>query len=321
MGQLMSIFKWLGRHKWKFVLMFVSALTFIFLLFPFSDLSDLVSSQVSKLTHNQIFLQFEKMRVSVFPEAGLALDEVYVEGQGIPALKAREIVATPSLSSLITQKPAGTISAKGFLKGDIEVSLKPGTKSENGVERQKVQLTAKRLNLSELRELLQMPIVLKGNVDASSSALIDLTFQEQPDMDFNLKVDRFELPTSNVQTQMGPLTLPDLKLASVEIRGRLSGGKLLIEEGLIGKDSDEVHGTIKGDIGMVIQNQNGSAAPLLGAYNFDINLNIKKSFQDKAQLFLSFIDSYKTPTPEGALYKFRVTAGSPQVPPNISALR
>lgn len=309
------------QHKWKFLLTIVSTLVFGFLLFPFGDLADLISSQVSKLTNNQVYLQFENMNMSLFPDTGVALKDVHVEGQAFPSLKAQEVIFTPSVMSLISQKPAGTVHAKGFLRGEIEVSMKPGPKSDNGTERQRITLNAKQLSLADLKNLANLPISIKGSTNITSQALVDLSFSEQPDMDVTLKIDRFELPTSNVQTMMGPLTLPELKLTSVELRGRLSAGKLLIEEGNIGKENDELRGTIKGNINLVIQNRGGAISPQMGAYNFDIDLNVRKSLQDRAGLFLTFIDAYKTPNPEGAQYRFKVSATDLQNPPNISAMR
>ncbi len=56
-------------------------------------------------------------------------------------------------------------------------------------------------------------------------------------------------------------------------------------------------------------------------YNFEVSLNIKKSFQDRAALFLSFIDNYKTPTADGALYSFKLTGSNLMAPPSMSALK
>lgn len=321
MDQVKKFFQLIGQHKGKFVLMIFSAVVFAVLLFPFSDLGDLVSSQVSKMTNNQVYLQFDKLRMSLFPETGVALDEVYLEAQAFPPLKSRELVFTPSVSSLINQKPAGTVALRGFLNGDVEASLKPGLKTENGIERQKVTLNAKKLSLAQLRELAQLPVMIKGNLDVDSQALADFTFQEQPDMDVVLKIDKFELPPATVQTMMGPITLPDLKLSAVELKGRLSAGRFQIEEGVIGKSPDEINGTIKGGIALTIQNRNGQMAPIVGAYDFAIDLNIKKGFQDRAALFLSFVDQFKTPTADGARYAFKLNATSPQLPPSMSALR
>jgi type II secretion system protein N len=321
MDRVKAFLGWLWSHKLKFFVTLFSVLAFGFLLFPFSDLSDLVSAQVSKVTNGQVYLQFDNLRMSVFPETGIAFDQVYLEGQGLPTLKADELVFTPSVSSLIYQKPAGSVAAKGFLKGEIEASLKPGTKSDNGIERQKITLSAKKLSLADIRDIAQLPILMTGSTSFETGGMMDLTFQEQPDMDLTLKIDDLVLPPSNVQTAMGPLTLPDLKLASVELKGRLAGGQFLIEEGLIGKESDELRGKIKGSLGLQIQNRNGSFFPVMGSYSFEIDLSVRKSFQDKANLFLTFIDNFKTPLADGAQYKFKVSGADFQGPPTMGAAR
>lgn len=317
------------KHKGKFVLMLASAVVFLFLLFPLSDLSDLITAQVARLTNNSVYLQFEEMHLSVFPTPGIAFNEVHVEGQGIPPLKSQELIMTPSVMSLVTQKPAGTVTAKGFLQGQIEVSIKPGSKSDNGVERQSIKLNAQQLSLSGLRELAQLPVLIRGTMGVESQALADLSFQEQPDMDITLTVERFEMPGSNLQTLMGPVTLPELKLSSVELKGRLSAGKFLIETGRIGRETDEIRGTVKGNIDLTIQNRNGNLTPQFGGYNLDLDLNMKKIFQSRAELILSLMDSYlgkdvdkyRTPTTDGVHYRFKVASPNLQLPPSISALR
>ncbi|PIS09748.1 MAG: type II secretion system protein GspN [Bdellovibrio sp. CG10_big_fil_rev_8_21_14_0_10_47_8] len=318
---LKKLFQLILVHKWKFALSLASAILFAFLLFPFSDLGDLVTSQVSKITNDQVYLRFDRLRMSLFPQPGVALDEVYLETHQIPPLKSKELIFTPSISSLISQKPAGTLSADGFLNGQIKVSLKPTSKSENGLERYKLSVTAEKISLSELRDLAQLPVMLKGQLNLNTEATANLAFQEQPEVELQMSVDKFELPSGNLQTMMGPLTLPELKLSSIHLKGRLAAGKFIIEDGTIGKDGDEVHGTVKGDMNLVIQNRGGTFVPIFGAYRLDIDLNIRRSFEERASLFLSFVSQYKSPTAQGSRYSFKINATNPQLPPNISALR
>ncbi|MGZ3771234.1 MAG: type II secretion system protein GspN [Bdellovibrio sp.] len=321
MDKIRKLFTLLKNSKGKIFVMSLSSITFLFLLFPFDDLSDLISSLVSKVTNNSVYLQFEKLKMSLFPQPGVKMDQVYIESIRTPALSAQELVITPSIRGLIQQKPYGHVSAKGILKGDVSVDIGKGAKSDNGVERQKVEITAQKVSLLDLRELANLPVLLKGQLNLQTTALADLTFQEQPEVDVDMTISKFELPPSNVETAMGPLTLPDLKLTSVELKGRLSAGRFIIETGTIGKPGDEIYGTIKGNIGFTIVNQGGGFGKQIGAYDFNIDLKAKRSFQEKAVLFLSFVDSYKTPTAEGAQYKFKVSANSPDAPPSIGGAR
>ena len=321
MEQLRQLITLIRQSKGKIFVMVLSALVFVFMLFPFDDLSDLISSQVSKLSNNSVYLQFDKLKMSIFPQPGVQMDQVYIESLRTPALSAQELVITPSISGLIAQKPYGQVSAKGLLKGDVDIQVSKGAKTENGLERHRVEVTAKKVSLHDIRELANLPVLLKGQLNLQTTALADLSFQEQPDVELDLSISKFELPPSNVNTPMGPLTLPDLKLTSVELKGRLSAGRFIIETGTIGKPGDDLYGSIKGDIALTINNRGGSFAPQVGAYNFEVDLRTKKSFQDRAALFLTFIDGYKTPTSEGGQYKFKLTASNPMMPPSIGAAR
>jgi type II secretion system protein N len=321
MEQLRQFLKLISQSKGKIAVMILSTLVFAFILFPFDDLSDLISSQVSKLSNNSVYLSFEKLKMSIFPQPGVKMDSVYIETLNTPALSAQELVITPSVSGLIQQKPYGQVSAKGLLKGDVELSMGKGSRTENGLERHKLEISAKKVSLNDLRELANLPVMLKGELDLESTALADLTFQEQPDIDVDMKINKFELPPSNVNTPMGPLTLPDLKLTAVELKGRLAAGRFIIETGTIGRPGDELYGSIKGDININIVNRGGRFGQQIGAYNFTIDLKAKKSFQDRAGLFLALLDGYKTPTAEGAQYQFKVSATNPMMPPSISRSR
>ncbi len=321
MENLTQLFKLLKEGKGKIFVMLTSVVVFALILFPFDDLSDLVTSQVSKLSQNSVYLSFEKLKLSLFPTPGVQLDQVYIESIRTPALSAEELVITPSISGLIQQKPYGNVRAKGLLKGDVEIQVGKGPQTENGVERQKIEVSVKKVSLFDIRALASLPVMLKGQINLEGTALADLTFQEQPDLDLNLTINQFELPPSNVNTPMGPLTLPDLKLTSVELKGRLSAGRFIIETGTIGKPGDELFGTIKGNIGISIINRGGAIAHQMGAYNIEVDLKAKKSFQDRAALFLSFIDGYKTATADGGQYRFKLTATNPMMPPSIGAVR
>lgn len=321
MEQFRQLLKLIRESKGKIFVLVVSALVFTFMLFPFDDLSDLITSQVSRLSNNSVYVQFEKLKMSFFPQPGVQMDQVYIESLRTPAISAQELVITPSVRGLIQQKPYGHVSAKGLLKGDVDVHVGKGSKTENGGERHKIEISAKKVSLHDLREMANLPVLLKGQLNLESTALADLTFQEQPDIEMNLSINQFELPPSNVNTPMGPLTLPDLKLSTVELKGRLAAGQFVIENGTIGKPGDELYGTIKGKIGLTIVNRGNSFGHQIGAYNIEVDLKTKRSFQERAALFLTFIDGYKTPTSEGSQYKFKVSASNPMMPPSIGAVR
>lgn len=317
----MNILKSFLEHRNKFLLWIFSGFIFLFLLFPFDDLGDLVSSQVSKLTDNSIYLRFDKLNMSLFPQPGFQFNQVYIENVNTPPLSAQELTITPSISGLIRKKPYGHVSAVGLFKGNVDLSLGSGSRTESGLERHKVEIKAKKLNLQNLRELVGLPVPVKGQLDIEvKNAQADISFVEQPEADVVLQIHQFELPTSNLPTQMGTLTLPELKLSNVELKGRLSGGKLNTT-GFLGQEGDEIYGTVKVNLGLPIQNLNGLPSARLGAYVIELDIVTKRPFQEKAALFLSFLESYKQTLPDGAQYKLKISGNGPNAIPSISALR
>ncbi|MFP5519202.1 MAG: type II secretion system protein GspN [Bdellovibrionia bacterium] len=322
MMELVSrLFRWIKINRGKIALSLASLFAFLFLLFPFDELTDLISSQVSKATQNQVYLQFDELDLSLLPTPEVEMGQIRLETRALPTVQIQNLLVAPSLSALLYQQPYGNVIAQGILDGTIRVQMSKGTDSGNGLARQRVQLQAEKLNLKDLRELAKLPILLKGRMNFEGQALADLSFQEQPEMDINLTIQQFEIPPSNVNTPMGPLTLPDLRLSQVSIKGKLSGGSLNIESGTLGNANDELSGSIRGSIRMNLQNMNGSIKPQFGGYDLTLDLSAKKSFQDKAGLFLGFVDSYKRPTADGAQYRFKIVTNNPQMPPQFSSVQ
>ena len=320
--KLLQFFKAIKNNWGKFILFLVFVLVFVFVLFPLDDLGDLVSSQVAKLTNNSIYVRFDKMGISILPQPGMQLKQVYIETTNLAPLSAQELTLSPSIPGLLSQKPFGHFSAHGFMKGSVEVKVGSGKRSDNNVERYQLDVTLANLSLIEIRRLINLPVLLRGQISMDlTNGQIDPSFTEQPEGDIILKVDKFELPASNLQTPMGGLTLPELRLGQILIKGRLSGGRINIIDGIIGREGDEIFGHVKGNLGMTIMNNGGILTPQLGAYSFDIDLKVKRSFQDKAALFLSFIDTYKTQLPDGGQYRIKISGANFMMPPSMGALR
>lgn len=316
-GYIRAGLAWLWRSKARLGLMVVVALLSAFLIFPYDDLSDLVSAQVSALSRNTVFLQFERLKLSLFPQAGVKLDQVYVEAASMPGLSVTELTITPSVSALIAQKPHGRVNAKGLLKGDLDVSVGGGGTSERGAELTKLEVTAEKMSLQDIRQLANLPVLLKGQLDMQTQGTLDLTFSEQPDMDLTVKISKFELPPANMQTPMGDISVPEMRLSGVELKGKLSAGRFLIENARIGSAGDDLQGTIKGSINMNLRNVGAGPTPEFGAYSLEIDLQPSAGFKSRASFILSLLSSFQT----GERYRFKVAGQGFYGPPTMSPLR
>lgn len=321
MNAIVIFFRFVFSNKWKMLLTFSMTLLFLFLLFPLGDLNDLISSQVSKLTGNTVFLQFENMHLNPLTTS-ISLEKVYVETPQISSLSSDTVSISPSISALIAKKPGGKVTAKGFLKGEVEISLYPAASTSGGVDKSKIEVMASNISLKEASQVANIKLPIKGELSLSAQAIADLTMTEQPELDLSLTIIKFEMASTSVPLQdFGQLALPEIKLGKVELKGRLANGKFTIENGKLGTNKDEFYGEIKGDLAITFQNMNGQVTPFIGAYNLSLDLKATKSFKDKAKLFLQFFDGYKIETGSVSNYKFKISAAQMGLSPQFTPLR
>ncbi len=328
MNSIVLFFRFIKENFGRFVLGLFLVVVFLFILFPFSDLNDLISSQVSKATANRIYMQFEELHLNPFT-ATLSMDKVFVETPQTATLSVDQLSASPSITALIQGKPGGSFHAQGFLKGDVKIALAPtsGGKSDSKdaskIDKYSVDASAQNLSLKEFKDLLNLSLPISGKLNLALQGTADINFVEQPEGELTVTINKFELPPSSVSLQdMGRVNLPEIKWGQVELKGKLAGGKFVIETGKIGNNKDDFYGDIKGDLGLTIQNFGGQITPVIGSYNISLDMKATNAFKERAKFFLSFLDGYKKEDgSSGTQYKFRIQATAMGMPPQFTPLQ
>jgi type II secretion system protein N len=322
-----GIFRLFFQNLGKIILVILLTAGFIIFLFPLNEISDLASQNVSKFTNNQYYLEFETLKINLLSDLGLEMGNVYLETPKTSPLTFKELVALPSLSALLYSKPQGKIKLKGLFKGDVEIEVskhKEDSSNEKKIERNLISVEASRLDLKELKNFLVLPVNLKGRLDLTSKIIANLEMQETPEIqDLQINIKNFEMPQTTIE-QPGaiPIDIPGIKLTELIIKARFADNKLFINEIKIGKDSDEVLGSIKGNLNFSPLGQ-GSAFPMLNQYEMNIDLKMKKSFYDKIYLTLSLLNagSYFTTISGGYQFKSRLIGSGPYSVPRFDAYK
>lgn len=302
-----------------FSLFIFFSILFFLILFPFNDLSQFVTDQISKASQNQVYLEFQNLSLSLFP-LGVRMEAVNFETQRGMKLKLESLTLRPSISGAIKKQPFGFVEADGFLKGKSQIQLSGGSLSEKGEERYQLNMSADSLRLDEIKSLMTLPVPLQGRLKLEVSALIQPQFNEQPDSDFTLNFNNFKVPSSTLNLgAFGLITLPEISMKKIDVKGRLQNGSLIIENVQLGQSGDDLTGSIKGQIQLNFIKQNNSLQPVMGPYNLDVRLNVKPELEKKINYVFLFLQPGKTSTP--GQYNFKLSGTSPQAPPQISALR
>lgn len=326
MNGIVLFFGFIKANFGKFILGISLVILFLFILFPFSDLSDYVSLQVSKMTDSKVFLQFEDIHFNPLT-ASLSLDKVFIETPQLSTLTAESLSIRPSIPALIQRKPGGSVSAEGFLGGEIKISLSPSFDSksdgkESKVEKYSFEAKAENINLKNVKDLLSLSLPIKGQLNFNTQGVADVSFSEQPEGDVTVTINKFELPPSSLSTQdLGHVNLPEIKLEQIELKGKLSNGKFTIESGKVGSLKDDFHGEIKGEMGLTIQNVNNQIFPVLGAYSLSLDMKANAAFKERAKFFLSFLDGYKKDLSDGTQYKFKIQASAMGMQPQFTPIQ
>lgn len=304
----------------KFIFLFFTAfLISLIIAFPFNEMNDFVTTQISKATDGKVFLQFDKFHFNPI-KSEVGLEQLEVEAGSIPKISASALLIRPAISALFTQKPYGELEAQELWNGRVLLKSSGGKRSENGAERQQINMTIEQMSLSPLKDFIKLPFDIKGRLQADLSSQTDLTFSEQPEAEINSTIQNLELSNLLFDFQGMSLQLPDLNLKVVDLKGRLTGGRLFIDSLKLGQEPNDIQGQIKGDIMFNIQSHNGALIPQLGAYNFQVELKVKTQFLKSIEVIDLMIGTYKQTTNSGATYKFKVSGDSFQNVPQFTRL-
>ena len=311
-----TLIQWFRKYKGKAMWAVLFALMFFVMIFPYNDLSDFVSAKVATVTQNQVYVQFENLNLDLLPHPALAMDDVSVDLPQMPTLKTSHLAVSPSLSALIMMKLGFNLRAEDFLGGLLDLTVKPGGKTEQGSQKQYFSMDFNQVSLNALHDLLSLPVPLQGQANISTSVTIDPQWFEQPDGEIDLVSKKLEIPASSIPTQMGPVQIPTFQFNQVQLKSRMSGGKLVIEDAILGKESDAFQGRIKGQMDIRMEKYGPSLQPNIGAYEFKVDVTVKKSLEKDLNILFVLVDRFRTQTSDGSRYQF-VARGNGYGPPSF----
>ncbi|HMN70173.1 MAG TPA: hypothetical protein PKC28_16660 [Bdellovibrionales bacterium] len=319
---------WLWRRKALIGIALASALLFFVWLFPFSDLSQVLTTVVAQSTGNQVYVQPETLDVHLLPQPAVSATNVSIETM-LPPLEAKWVKFRPSLMSLLlnigtimkaqrgdaeAQKAMATrfgfsFSAEGLLGGDVDLSYGPGRKAEGGGERARARLQIEELNLDSLRDWADLAQKIQGRANVDTDIQFSPDFTDQPEGEFNVRVEKFNMPAGVAMIPMNgvsmPVNYPGLTLANAVLKGRLVGGSLVIEDGQFGQGKDPLYGRIKGQFDLKMIRTPAGVAPQFGKYAVTVDLNANHAMLKELGFVFMFLDKAKTGTTAGARYLFR----------------
>ena len=336
MGQIISAFTGIFKfHKLKILAVFGFALIFGFMIFPFDDLSDVISAKISDATKNNFYVQFEDFGIKLIPSLGVSMENVMIEAPALPAMKAGHLELSPWVLGLVTGKQGGSMDARDLFGGVVAADFREGEKAKSGERMQSIAVNAQDVKLQLLTAFLRdsgmFGLNLQGAVNVDSAITVDPVFDKQPSGTIEIQAAGLAVPaqtfTANMNGMPLPVELSELKLGATKLTGKIDNGSIEISDLTFGSAKESLSGKVKGTVG--VQFKMGplrSTVAIPGAYDLRVDLTLRKDLVQSSKgtalgMGLGFLPKPKSETSESYVYAFRVQ-GEPNAPvPTITAIQ
>ena len=309
MLQSVRVFLKTGK-KWFFTLLFFT-LIFLIIRLPWTEIADKAAHKI--LAPLPLNVYFRKTSIHIFPPA-VSLDQVSIHHKTLSApIDLDQVRLSPAWIKWLAFSKSLKIQ---LFKEGTSISLTTSFKkvTENKIKRNKIKIEGEssNLHLSLLQSLLP---------SMNISGHINLQFEiEGPESNFLSGTGFIQIQGQNIklkqillETDLGPLQLPDIQWAEVQMIARLSEEQVTLEKLLLGRDTDSFFLQMRGNMEFRFTRNRLR----LGQYDLQLSAQTDRDF--KLSLMDLLLLSIKSPSPKGWQYLGRIT-GNGTKPPDIEKI-
>lgn len=291
MAAILSPIKALFRsHKLQMLYAVLFALGFFLILFPSDDLSDMISAEINR--GGQVHVKFDGLSLDLLG-LGISTENLVFTARGQPAIKAAAIRVSPVFSRLLTFNKGVAAEIESIFSGNLHLEYGQDGKTKSGAPYDEISLNAEHLSLDEISAFLRQANMagfkLQGVVRADVPKIrVDRLFAEQPSGTFSLDIQSFAIPTQTIMVNFNgvnvPQALPTLELGRINLQNaKLNEGVLEIPELSIGEAKNELHGKLKGTVGLQFKKVGEILYPEVSSVNLTLKLIADKGFVERNQ--------------------------------------
>ncbi len=276
-----------------------AALVFGLLMFPYGDLSGLLSKYA--LEQGNVWIQSDDLSLSLFPSPGVSATGVTIEpvdGSPLKKLEIGSLTVRPLLSALLAFKQGLVVSGTGLFGGEFHVAATlgaPPKELQNGYG----QLSFSKFDFSELSLAAALSSLggspqgtklngeFRGKFSASSPRFtVDLVAPggggpspANPEGEASLSVTDLGPVTTVPLGSFGDLDIPPLKISKTSVNVAVKKSRAQITRSAIGSDQDPVKGRVLGDVGLAFS----PAGVSFGSYVYCLELTISDAYLESAR--------------------------------------
>lgn len=320
---ILAIFRF---HKMKIVAILSFASLWIFLIFPFGDLSDMLTQKIAEATKNQVYLQFDDMAIGVLTGVNVKLDNVVVESPGFPPMKASRLRIAPWVMGALSGRFGLSVDAMDLFGGLVAADVREGDKLKSGLREMEIGVEADQLKLNEITKILTdaeiLKLALDGVLKISTQLKVDPFYEVQPSGAANVTIGNLTLPAQTLELNLNgallPVPISEMKLGPTRLNAKIGGGQFDIQELSFGTAKEMISGKAKGNVGVSFRKMGPQVVPTITGFDLNVTLTIDEDFaKTNVKAVLDMLNAYKRvePGPNGTAnrwtYNFRLQPPDP----------
>lgn len=297
------------------VLILIAALVFGVMIFPYGDLSGLLSK--TALENGNVWIQSRDLRLSLFPTPGVEATGVTIEPTGagpIKILELERLTVRPLLSALLAFKQGLSVSGTGLWDGSFAASATMNSAAKEAPPNSIGQLAITGFEVKDVsvdrlaQEFIKLGVKLNAKLGIDTASLVMDLVQVGPQVvpqnplgDINVTLDNLG-PFSNASLgAFGDLAFPPVKISKAVLNLKADKTRLQIRNGTIGSGKDPIQGRVLGDVAL----QFTPAGANLGSFVYCLELTFAEAFlkatreELKSTILEDFLNSYRLASSQG----------------------
>lgn len=324
---LKKLYQFLKIHKSKWFIFILFSLVFFLIRFPYEEAVLYLINQLQKNTKSSIQLKYDNFYINPLGPSLVFNNPRILTPVNQSTFTAQQLSIRPSYKSLLQLKPGVVITLKQLDSMlNITIRKKQAEKDKSGWF---THIKTHNFTPSSLSSFSSVLSKIRGKINIDIEILIDPTFEIQP-------VGSWSINGENIHSQVfsytfpgdvGTVSLPDFKWSRINSIGHIKKGQFTISDISLGEKKDAFQIKSRGIVSVNFTKQGFSkrVTPHFKSYNIGLNVLINEDLMPKLydlNIFLSYIDKFKTTTPQGRRYLTHIKGNSANFfdPSSISKL-
>ncbi len=271
---LKKLIAFVWRQKAKLILVFVFAVLFFFIRFPWNDLLEKKAKDFQKKIPSTLQTDFENIHLKLIPP-GLEFEDLFIHYKG-KSLTFPSIGIFPAFKEWLTLKPAWRVKAHhknsslSFVVWKKKKPLKEGP-PDSSIDIYFIKGNAPFWELEVLNNLFK--VKMSGLARAFFDYKGSLKKFEEVIAFLNLKGTNVQLSGTEFKTALGPLNFPPMKWKEIEIASHLKEGELVFKTFRLGAVGDDFIVRLKGSGALLFS----YGKVRLNSYDIQLQMDVDKA--------------------------------------------